>query len=98
MNNEDITYTWRIQGNDTYTMFTRNGKKHNVMGPALIIGLDEYYYVNGKEFSYTQWTDYTSGLKAYEPSYYTREWKAWDEAEIAANKTYVDGDSPAEHP
>ena len=96
MNDKD-SYTWRIQGNETYTLYTRDGVKHSTMGPALIIGNDEHYYVNGVEFSYTEWTDYTSCLKAYDPSYYTREMSAWDECEITSDKIYVEGNSPAEH-
>lgn len=95
-NNKD-SYIWRIQREDTYTIYTRDGRKHSILGPAVTIGTDKYYYINGELLTYTQWHHYTTGVHAYEPDYYTREMNAWYEAEVASNMVYVDGDSPAEH-
>lgn len=59
---------YRVQKGENYSLYTKNGKKHNLNGPALVIGEDEHFYVEGEEFTYTQWTDYVSSYTAYEKS------------------------------
>ena len=51
---------YRVQSGENYKLYTKNGKKHNLNGPALMIESDEYYYVKGERFTWSQWTDYAS--------------------------------------
>ncbi len=61
--NSDV---YRVQSGDNYTLYTKNGKKHNLNGPALKIEEDEWYYVKGEKFTWSQWTDYVALYTAYE--------------------------------
>ena len=38
---------YRVQRYDHYTIYTKNGMKHRVHGPALSIGDKEWFYING---------------------------------------------------
>ncbi len=57
---------YRVQKGANYTLYTKNGKKHNLNGPALKIEEDEWFYVKGEKFTLSQWTNYVSLYKAYE--------------------------------
>lgn len=59
---------YRVQKGENYSLYTKNGAKHNLNGPALVIGEDEHFYVEGKKYTQTQWTDYVSAYTAYEKS------------------------------
>lgn len=92
-NNNEPNYTWRVQGNEHYTLYTRNGLKHSIVGPAVTIGTDKYYYINGEPLDYNQWYNYTTGVHAYESSYYTREVEAWSKFKDGEHGIYTDGPS-----
>ena len=49
--NRDI---YRVQEGDTFSLYTKNGKKHNLSDPALTIGNEEWYYVNGESYTWGQ--------------------------------------------
>ena len=51
---------YRVQRHSNYTIYTKNGLKHRVHGPALIIGDMEYYYVNGSIYTKEQHNTYKS--------------------------------------
>ncbi len=38
---------YRVQRYDHYTIYTKNGMKHRVNGPAMTIGDKEWFYING---------------------------------------------------
>ena len=38
---------YRVQRYDHYTIYTKNGFKHRVNGPAMTIGDKEWFYING---------------------------------------------------
>ena len=59
---------YRVQRGENYSLYTKNCKKHNLNGPALTIESDEYYYVKGQRFTWSQWTDYISLYASYEES------------------------------
>jgi hypothetical protein len=59
---------YRVQRGENYSLYTKNGKKHNLTGPALTIGSDEYYYVKGECYTWNQWSDYVAAYTAYEAS------------------------------
>ena len=63
--NRDV---YRVQSGENYKLYTKNGKKHNLNGPALMIESDEYYYIKGERFTWSQWTDYVALYAAYEES------------------------------
>lgn len=63
--NRDI---YRVQRGDSYSLFMKNGLKHNLSGPALTIKEHEWYYVKGEKFTYNQWTGYVALHTAYEKS------------------------------
>lgn len=88
---------YRVQSNDTYTLYTRNGVKHNVNGPALIIGGTEWYYINGESFTKDMHTRYIDLYKAYEGDPAVED-ALYTKASTSTDGIYVDvkGDSPAE--
>ena len=48
--NEDLkspSTIYRVQRYDHYTIYTKNGQKHRVNGPAMTIGDKEWFYING---------------------------------------------------
>jgi len=59
---------YRVQKGENYSLYTKNGKKHNLNGPALTIESDEYYYVKGERYTWSQWTDYVALYASYEES------------------------------
>jgi len=61
--NRDV---FRVQSGENYSLYTKNGKKHNLSGPALVIESDNYYYVKGERYTWSQWTDYVTLYTAYE--------------------------------
>lgn len=61
--NRDI---YRVQEGDNFSLYTKNGKKHNLNGPALTIGDEEWYYVNGESYTWSQWTDHVALHKSYD--------------------------------
>ena len=61
-------HVYRVQSGANYTLYTKNGKKHNLNGPALKIEEDEWFYVKGENFTWNQWTDYVALYTAYEES------------------------------
>lgn len=61
--NKDV---YRVQSGGNYSLYTKNGVKHNLNEPALKIDDDEWYYVNGESYTWTQWTDYVMAYAAYE--------------------------------
>ena len=56
---------YRVQRHSNYTIYTKNGLKHRVHGPALTIGDMEYYYVNGSIYTKAQHNTYKSLHKSY---------------------------------
>lgn len=38
---------YRVQRYGNYTIYTKNGQKHRVHGPAMTIGDKEWFYING---------------------------------------------------
>jgi len=38
---------YRVQRYDHYTIYTKDGMKHRVNGPAMTIGDKEWFYING---------------------------------------------------
>ena len=38
---------YRVQRYGHYTIYTKNGEKHRVNGPAMTIGDKEWFYING---------------------------------------------------
>ena len=38
---------YRVQRYDHYTIYTKNGEKHRVNGPAMTIGDKEWFYIDG---------------------------------------------------
>ena len=63
--NRDV---YRVQSGENYSLYTKNGKKHNLSGPALVIESDNYYYVKGERYTWSQWTDYVALYASYEES------------------------------
>ena len=61
--NRDI---YRVQSGGNYSLYTKNSVKHNLNGPALKIDDDEWYYVNGESYTWSQWTDYVALYTSYE--------------------------------
>lgn len=59
-------HIYRVQKGQNYSLFTKDGHKHNLSGPALVIGGDKYYYVNGESYTHSQWTDFIKCFRAYE--------------------------------
>lgn len=59
-------HIYRVQKGQNYSLFTKNGLKHNLSGPALVIGDDKYYYVHGESYTYSQWIDFIKCYRAYE--------------------------------
>ena len=60
--NKDV---YRVQKGENYSLYTKNGEKHNLNGPALTIGKDEWYYVNGEKYTWSEWTDHSSLYEVY---------------------------------
>ena len=56
---------YRVQRHSNYTIYTKNGLKHRVHGPALTIGDMEYYYVNGTHYTRDEHKTYTSLHNSY---------------------------------
>ena len=63
--NKDI---YRVQKGCNYSLFMKNGLKHNLSGPALMIADSEYYYVDGQPYTADEWVNYVSVYTAYEKS------------------------------
>lgn len=57
---------YRVQKGENYNLYTKNGKKHNLNGPALTIGEEEWYYVNGENYTCAQWSNYVTLYNSYE--------------------------------
>ena len=48
--NEDLkspSTIYRVQRYGNYTIYTKNGQKHRVNGPAMTIGDKEWFYIDG---------------------------------------------------
>lgn len=56
---------YRVQRHSNYTIYTRNGLKHRVHGPALTIGDMEYYYINGTIYTKAQHKTYRELHNSY---------------------------------
>ena len=80
---------YRAQGGDSYSLFTKNGLKHNLCGPALKIGDTEYYYVDGISYTADEWTNYVSAYTAYERSPIVEK-ELYDKALSSADGIHVD--------
>ena len=94
--NKDV---YRVQSNETYTLYTKNGVKHSVNGPALTIGTDsKWYYIDGKSFTEEEHTRYIELYKAYEGDPLD-EAICFNKASTSSDGIFISdkGDSPAEH-
>ncbi len=49
---------YRVQIKPSYSVYTKNGSNHRIHGPALTIGTDEYFYINGKRLTLSGHEDY----------------------------------------
>lgn len=56
---------YRVQEKETYTLYTKNGLKHRVEGPALTIDDHNYYYINGEHLTMGEHQHYCKAHKAY---------------------------------
>ena len=79
-NSEDLRASctiYRVQQTSTHTMYTKDGMKHRVDGPAMISGDKEWYYIDGYLKTPNQHTLYRQLLSSYdtcanEEFYYTQ--------------------------
>ena len=43
----NVLTIYRVQKTSTHTLYTKDGKKHRLNGPAMIAGDKEWFYING---------------------------------------------------
>jgi hypothetical protein len=60
---------YRVQKRLSYSLYTKNGSHHRLHGPALTIGKDEYFYINGKRLTLSGHEDYVRSHGVYEEGY-----------------------------
>ena len=75
---EEVTYSYRdlhspctiyrVQKTTTHTMYTKDGLKHRVDGPAMIAGDKEWFYIDGYLKTPNQHKLYRELLNNYGPS------------------------------
>ena len=87
---------YRVMRSNYYSLFMKNGLKHNLNGPALTIGsadgdVTKYYYVNGEEFTYDQWTKYVDLYTSYTGDPQEDQYK-YNQALASTTGIYVDVD------
>ena len=81
---------YRVQKGNNYSLYTKNGVKHNLNGPALIIDGDEWYYIKGVNYTWTQWTDYVSLFHGFEKQQFDIEKKQFELAEETYDGISID--------
>ena len=59
---------YRVQKTTTHTMYTKDGLKHRVEGPAMIAGDKEWFYIDGYLKTPKQHALYRELLNNYGPS------------------------------
>lgn len=64
--NKDI---YRVQKSPSYSLYTKNGSNHRMHGPALTIGKNEYFYINGKRLTLSGHEDYVRSYLIHEEGY-----------------------------
>ena len=64
---ESACTIYRVQQTSTHTMYTKNGMKHRIDGPAMIAGDKEWFYVNG----YLKTPEEHASIKALNTTYST---------------------------
>ena len=64
---------YRVQRYDHYTIYTKNGEKHRVNGPAMTIGDKEWFYIDGLLKTPKEHKLYKELYNNYanDPTYYT---------------------------
>ena len=78
MNTRERCTIYRVQQTATYTIYTKDGLKHRVDGPAVIAGDEEWYYLNGtlktpdEHKHFKSFSDGLNGLSSKEEMYYTQ--------------------------
>ena len=78
---------YRVQKTSTHTMYTKDGMKHRVEGPAMIAGDKEWYYIDGYLKTPNQHTLYRQLLSSY--STYTNEETYYDAASTSTTGIYA---------
>lgn len=80
---------YRVQHGESYSLYTKNGKKHNLSGPALKINEDEWYYVKGESFTYSQWSDYVSLFNEFEKQEFDTEKECFSKAQNSSDGIHI---------
>lgn len=83
--NNDI---YRVQNQDTYTLYTKNGLKHRIDGPALIIDDHNYYYINGEHLTMGEHANWCETHMSYDRQTGTEE-EYYDLAMQSSDGIYV---------
>jgi hypothetical protein len=65
MKDTPSTDIYRVTVADTYTIYTKNGQKHRVNGPALSIGGKDWYYIEGTPVTSEEHATYRELNEAY---------------------------------
>jgi len=81
---------YRVQKGNNYSLYTKNGVKHNLSGPALKIDEDEWYYIKGQSYSWSQWTDYVSLFQSFEKPQFDTEKDQFALAEESSDGISID--------
>lgn len=80
---------YRVQSGESHRVYFRNGVKHRAQGPALVIGEEEYFFVDGSGFTKDEHENYKRSYNAYttEPEHEEACYKA---ALESSDGIYVD--------
>lgn len=81
---------YRVQKGANYSLYTKNGDKHNLNGPALKIDKDEWYYIKGESYTWSQWSDYVSLFHGFEEYQFDKEKDHFDKAEKSSDGISID--------
>ena len=66
MNTRERCTIYRVQQTATYTIYTKDGLKHRVDGPAVIAGDKEWFYIDGTAKTSEEHTLYRQLLSSYD--------------------------------
>jgi len=87
---------YRVQKSPSYSLYTKNGSNHRMHGPALTIGKDDYFYIDGKRLTLSGYEDYVRSYLIHKEDY-RLEKEYFNEAEKSSDGIFIHNQKLAEN-